>query len=226
MGSRLWRKTYTVPKTLLPFADGTILSTIMDNFHSVGISEFVIVVGYQANYIIDYLKQNEYLGYDVEIINNDDWNKGNGLSVLIAEKAVNNDDFILSMSDHIVSVSALKRIVDYPAKHSLLLVDPQINDIYDIKDATKVEFQESKIINIGKEIKQYNGVDCGIFKLNNRYFVAMREALKSGADSISAAVSILIKNDDMEAVFLKPQEKWIDIDTPDAYRHSLRDMGY
>lgn len=226
MGSRLWRKTYTIPKTLLPFGDGTILSTIMDNFHKAGISEFVLVVGYQANYIIDYLNQNDYLGYKVEFVNNDNWNKGNGLSVLAAEPATGANEFILSMSDHIVSLTALDRIVKQDSQHNLLLVDPRIAEIYDIDDATKVELQERKIINIGKEIEKYNAVDCGIFKLTNRYFAAMRKALESGQDSISAAINELIKDGDMEAVLMNASEKWIDIDTPDAYRHSLKDLDY
>ena len=226
MGSRLWRKTYTIPKTLLPFGDGTILSTIMDNFHKVGIGEFVMVVGYQGNYIIDYLNQNDYLGYKVEFVNNDDWNKGNGLSVLAAESAVGDSNFILSMSDHIVSPTALERIVKQKSSHNLLLVDPRIEEIYDIDDATKVELDDRKIIHIGKQITNYNAVDCGIFKLTNRYFEAMRKALMADRDSISAAINVLIENDDMEAVPMNVSEKWIDIDTPDAYKHSLKDFDY
>jgi dTDP-glucose pyrophosphorylase len=49
----------------------------------------------------------------------------------------------------------------------------------------------------------------------------MREQLKKGKESISAAIEGLINNDDMEAVIMKKQEQWIDIDTPEAYQHAL-----
>jgi choline kinase len=226
MGSRLWRQTYTIPKTLLPYGGGTILSTIMGNFNQVGIDSFVIVVGYQKEFITDYLNKTGDLDYDIEIVENPDWNLGNGISVLVAEQAVGDNEFILSMSDHIVTVSALKRIVDCQSDLNLLLVDKRIKDIYDIDDATKVALNGNIINNIGKEIGDYNGIDCGIFRLNNRYFEAMRYALKSDRDSISAAIGNLIANDDMEAVFMNPGENWIDIDTPDAYRHSLSNINF
>ena len=226
MGSRLWRQTYSIPKTLLPFGGGTILSTIMDNFHEVGIDEYVIVVGYQSEYITDYLSKNGDLGYEISFIENDQWDKGNGISVLAVRPAVEEEDFILSMSDHIVSLSALERIVNAPRGGNLLLVDPRIDEIYDIDDATKVAVQENHIVNIGKEISIYNGVDCGIFKLNKRYFTAMKNALIMNQDSISAAIRELIRNNDMDAVFMNPDERWIDIDTPAAYLHSLNNLSF
>jgi len=226
MGSRLWRQTYTIPKTLLPYGGGTILSTIMNSFNQIGIDSFVVVVGYQKEFITDYLNKNGDLGFDIEIVENPDWNLGNGISVLVAEQAVGDDDFILSMSDHIVTVSALKRIVNHPGGNNLLLVDKRIEDVYDIDDATKVVLNGSMITNIGKEIAGYDGVDCGVFKLNIRYFKAMRKALKSKQDSISAAINELIANNDMEAVFMNPGENWIDIDTPTAYRHSLNNIKF
>ena len=36
IGSRLWPYTDRVPKTLLPFGQGTILSQIMSNFTTIG----------------------------------------------------------------------------------------------------------------------------------------------------------------------------------------------
>jgi choline kinase len=226
MGSRLWRQTYTIPKTLLPYGGGTILSTIMNNLNQVGIDGFVVVVGYQKEYIIDYLDKNKNLGYEIEIVENPDWNLGNGISVLVAEQAVGNDEFILSMSDHIVTVSALKRIVEQLGDNNLLLVDKRIKDIYDIDDATKVALNGNMITNIGKKITGYNGIDCGIFRLNIRYFRAMRDVLKSNQDSISAAISKLIANNDMEAVFMNDGENWIDIDTPSAYQHTLNNIEF
>jgi len=226
MGSRLWRQTYSIPKTLLPFGDGTILSTIMANFHKAGIDEFVMVIGYQSAYITDYLGKNDNLGHKVSFIENDQWDKGNGISVLTAQPAVEDEDFILSMSDHIVSLSALERVVNVPRGSNLLLVDPRIDEIYDIDDATKVATQENRIVNIGKDINIYNGVDCGIFRLNKRYFAAMQNALIMNQDSISSAIKELIRNNDMEAVFMNPDERWIDIDTPAAYHHSLNNLSF
>ena len=221
MGSRIWNETDNTPKTLLPYGEGSILSTIMSNFNKVGIHEFVVVVGYQSEYIKRYLKENSYFNMDIEFIENLRWEEGNGISVLTAEPAVGDKDFILSMSDHLVSSDALDRIVKSKSTKNLLVVDPRITDIYDIDDATKVAFETTQIVDIGKEIDSYNGVDCGIFRLNNHYFSAMRKALEQGQDSISAAIKMLISDRDMEAVFMNYSENWIDVDTLEAYKYLL-----
>lgn len=222
MGSRLWGETLkNMPKCLLPFGNETILSTIMKNLSKVDIKDFVIVIGYQSKRIIHYLKMNNNFGYNISFVENPDWQKGNGISVLVAEQEVGDENFLLSMSDHIVSVNALSRIAKSQNVNNLLLVDPRIGDIFDIDDATKVEVQGNAILNIGKAIAKYNGIDCGIFRLNRNFFSSMREQLKQKKDSISAAVSGLIETQNMEAVFIEKNENWIDIDTPEAYRFAL-----
>jgi choline kinase len=221
MGSRLWEETYNVPKTLLPYEGGTILSKIMDNFCRVGIKDFVIVVGYHSHFIEDYLAGHEIATYRVAIVNNPEWEKGNGISVLAAAPEVGRDSFILSMSDHVVSPEALKNIVAADELNNSLLVDPDVGAIFDLDDATKVLCDDNQIIDIGKTIPKYNGIDCGIFKLTGRFFVKMKEALGQNEESISSAIKRLIDESDMKAVFLEPDDKWIDIDTPEAYRYCL-----
>lgn len=221
MGSRL---NYDAPKTLLPWDSGTILSSILKNISQAGIHDFVIVVGYQGNDIKNYLKERNYLGYNICFVENLEWQRGNGISVLAAEQQVGQEQFLLSMSDHIVSTKAIERVIHHNSSANLLLVDPKIKNIFDLDDATKVEIQETKITNIGKEIANYNGIDCGIFKLTHRFFDSMRESLKLNQESISASVKGLIANNDMEAVFMKPDEFWIDIDTPESYEFALRNI--
>ncbi len=221
-GSRLWNHNLnSMPKTLLPFGNETIIYTIIKNISQVGIKDFIIVIGYQSERIITYFKNNDNFGYNVSFIHNPDWQKGNGISVLVAKQEVGYENFLLSMSDHIVSVKALHRIVKSKSSKNLLLVDPKIHDIFDLDDATKVEVHGNSITNIGKSILDYNGIDCGIFRLNRNFFSSMREQLKMNNDSISAAVNGLILNNDMEAVFIGENEYWIDIDTPEAYRYAL-----
>lgn len=224
MGSRIKDQTDGSPKTLLPFKDGTILSTILSNFALAGIREFIIVVGYKSEQIINYLKENGNFGFQITIAYNNEWRKGNGISVLAAENSVGEDEFLLSMSDHIVSVSALNRIVNFNSDRNLLLVDPDIDNNFDIDDATKVEVDGINIVNIGKEILNYNNLDCGIFRLNKRFFQAMREQLKESNESISAAINELVKNADMDAVVINSEDYWFDIDTPEAYNHCLSEL--
>ena len=221
--SRISRKEETKPKTLLPFKKGTILSTIIKRLKKCGINEILIVVGYNAPHIINYIKKHHPSHVKIKFVHNPDWQKGNGLSVLCAEKFVGKKPFILSMCDHVVSTKAIKRLVQASlCKKNLLLVDKRIEEIFDIDDATKVLLKGKKIIQIDKNLSDYNGIDCGVFRLNHTFFKAMKKQYeKNQLESISAAVRGLIKKDRMYAVFMKKNERWIDIDTPEAYQYAL-----
>lgn len=221
LGSRLWAKTDKTPKTLLPYNNGTILSNIIGNFNEIGISDFILVVGYQAHIIEKYIADRDYKTNHFEFVINNQWERGNGISVLAAESMLGGESFILSMSDHIISSPALKRVVNTEADGNYLLVDPKIEAVFDIDDATKVKCEGSLIVDIGKVIPVYNAIDCGVFKLTNRFFPSMKEALANNEDSISAAIKILIKSNDMNAIFANSGERWMDIDTPEAYKYIL-----
>lgn len=222
ISSRIVQETHGTPKTLLHFGKGTILSTILNNFSEFEIDDFVLVVGYESSKIINYLEREDYFNFYITIVENPHWQKGNGLSVLAAEEAVAGEPFILTMSDHIVPASAIERLIKFDSHKNLLLVDQRIDKIYDIDDATKVYVEMNEIIRIGKNIEGFNGIDCGVFRLNSHYFDAMRIQLKAGKESNSAAIEGLIQNHDMAAVFMEEHEDWIDIDTPAAYQYALK----
>ncbi len=224
-GSRIIENTDGMPKTLLPFCEGTILSTILYNFKKSGISEFIIVVGYKSELIKTYLKNNNNFGLKISFVMNEEWPRGNGISVLLSEKATNGENFILSMSDHIVSENALKRLINAENDSNLLLIDKRVKEVFDIDDATKVELIDDRITNIGKKIPVYNGIDCGVFRLKVDFYDAMRKQLKNGRESISAAIEILIENNDMFAVFTEVSDWWLDIDTPQAYKYGLENFA-
>src|SRR6266508_4623780 len=80
-GSRLAGTSDDTPKTLLGFGSGTILSGIMQNFAAAGISEFIVIVGFQGDAIVEYLTAHGNLGYAVSVVRNPEWQRGNGISV-------------------------------------------------------------------------------------------------------------------------------------------------
>jgi choline kinase len=210
------------PKTLLPFHEGTVLSTIIANLSTVGVSDIVIVVGYQADQIREYVARNRARFVPaITLVENQEFMRGNGISVLSSEKVVGDDNFILSMSDHIVTPSAIRRVAASPSAANVLLVDPRISNVFDLIDATKVQTAGDRILRIGKNLTEFNALDCGIFRLTPRFYASMREQLALNRESISDAISGLIKNKDMEAVYTQGNEQWFDIDTPASYADAL-----
>ncbi len=216
MGSRLWDISDKSPKSLLPLGDISILETIVDHFSEAGLNDFVFVVGYEKEVLIPEILHLPIRG-KLEIVENSQWKKGNGLSVLAARSVVGKEPFILSMSDHVVSSEALQLMKEDPRDENLLLVDPHPEVVFDIDDATKVKMTQERIVSIGKELKDYNAIDCGIFRLDDRFFQAMEAAWLAGEDSISAGVRRLIHQKQFFPVLLQEGQQWLDIDTPEAY---------
>lgn len=193
----------------------------MRNFAAAGISEFILVVGFQGEAIVDYLTNHANFGYAVTVVRNPEWQRGNGISVHLAGTVLDpREDVLLSMSDHLVHPDALRAMIDAPRGRNHLLVDSRIELVYDLEDATKVWVDAGRILRIGKELSPFNAVDCGVFRLTRRYFDAMGRQIGRGRDSITEGVRELIAADDFAAVPIPAARHWIDIDTPAAYEHA------
>lgn len=221
-GFRLRSEAERMPKTLLPFGKGTILSHVMDHFAAVGVSDFVVVIGCRGEQIVDYLREHDHFGHHVDFAENPNWLRGNGLSVAYARPYVTpGEPAFLSMSDHLVPPEALAAIRDASSEKNLLLTDARIDSVFDLDDATKVLVEEERILDIGKEIHEYNTIDCGVFRLTERFFDALDLQIADAKESISDAVRLLVEADDMESVPIPAGASWIDVDTPESYRHAL-----
>lgn len=220
--SRLWETTGREPKTLLPFGDGSILAAILGNFARVGIREFVVVTGYRGDLIAQHLREHRDFGMRVELLENPEWHRGNGISVQRAlAHLAPEEPVILSMADHVVSPAALAAVRDGPAGMNLLLVDPRIAECFDLPDATKVRREGDRIAEIGKDLADYDVLDCGVFRLDQRFRAAMEAAVAQGREGISDGVRELVAGPGFGTVLLPPGAAWLDIDTPESYHHAL-----
>lgn len=220
--SRLWETTGREPKTLLPFGETSILAAILGNFGRIGIREFVVVTGYRGDLIAQHLGDHANFGMDVHLLDNPEWHRGNGISVLRAlEYLAPEEPVILSMADHVVSPAALAAVRDGPPGINLLLVDPRIDECFDLPDATKVRREGDRIADIGKDLSLYDVLDCGVFRLDQRFRLALEAAVAQGREGISDGVRVLVEGEGFGTVLLPPGTAWLDIDTPESYQHAL-----
>lgn len=221
MGTRLSGISGKVPKPLTPLCGKPIIAHIIESCKNAGVTDFGIVTGYMGEKIQEYLQGGSDLGIRVDYIYNPDWRKANGISALKAETLVEGEDsFLLLMSDHLFNARMLSGIISDPQETNLLAVDKNIAAIFDLPDATKVLCENTEIKNIGKEIPQYNGIDCGMFRLKQNFFSALREAIAEGRDQLSNGIQKLIDKNDFRAHFIDVKSHWLDVDTEDAFAHA------
>lgn len=188
----------------------------------VGIDEFVIVIGYLGEKIKEKLGNGNRYGVKIAYIENKEWEKGNGVSVLKAKKALN-ENFVLLMSDHIFDDRILKELINYDTKSSVVLAIDRRKPL--LGDTKVLEKEGGRIADIGKNIEESNCIDTGIFFCSPKIFSYIEEKVKEGKTELAHGIAKAAKNKDAEIFDITQIESyaskmrkeikpwWIDIDT-------------
>jgi len=218
-GSRLSNRGDSKP--LVPLLELPLIERVILNANRAGISDFYIVIGYNGAKLrnhLDQFAQNRDL--KISYFQNNQWRKENGLSVLAVKEKIN-ENFILLMSDHIFDKSILEDLMQEEVinREIILAVDYNLkNKIVDIDDVTKVLIDDKgRIVNIGKNIKEYNAYDTGIFLCSPAIFEALKESSANGDTSLSAGIKILAKKKKSRIFDIKGKY-WIDVDDENAFK--------
>ncbi len=114
MAKRLRPLTDTMPKCLLKVGGRTLLERTVDAMRQAGISEFVVVTGYRADMIRDFLSAyDESLSFT--FLHNADYEHNNNIySLWMAGEVVRGKDFLLMDSDIFCDPAAVVRIAQEP----------------------------------------------------------------------------------------------------------------
>ncbi len=133
MGTRLMPLTKEIPKPLLEVNKMTLLERMMKNCIKVGISEFIVIVGYNKDKVIDLTpKLEEKYSININIIENERYDVTNtSVSTYLASKYIEdekNEDFILINGDNVVDPKIIKDISK--RENTSLIVDnyKQLNE--------------------------------------------------------------------------------------------------
>jgi choline kinase/phosphatidylglycerophosphate synthase len=219
-GTRL-NSTAKTPKPLRKVSGLPLLKRIILTAHRGGLKKVVIVVGFQKERIMAYVRKNKW-PVEVEFVDNPDWKKSNGLSVLAAKDVIK-ENFVLMMSDHIFDPQTLTDLVAHGlgSLKACLAVDYKTHQIFDKDDATKVLVKNEKIADIGKTLVEYNAIDTGLFLLSPHIFTALENAKKDGDASLSDGIRTLSDSGAM-GVFDIGEAFWQDVDTPESLKQAER----
>ena len=215
-GSRISSISAGLPKPLVRLHGKPLLHHVMSNAHGAGISDFVIILGYQADTIRAWYERNPMPGVNVEWVLNPEYHKNNGISLLKAKDVVH-DRFLLLMSDHIFDPATAERLVREPIRRDevILAVDRNIKDVFDIDDATKVCCEGKYIVDIGKTLPEYDALDTGMFLCNPIVFQWLEAAMRDGNCSLSDGLRLMARGHTFRA-FDIGDASWQDVDTPEA----------
>jgi choline kinase len=126
------------------------------------------------------------------------------------------------MADHLFEPETAKRLMQQPLESGevILAVDPNIDRVFDLDDATKVLRNGDRIVDIGKEIAHYDALDTGMFLCSSpALFDRLELAAKEGNCSLSDGMRQLIVEGRLRALEIG-EGRWQDLDTPEALAHA------
>ena len=167
MAKRLRPLTDTKPKCLLEVGGKTLLQRTVDAMAATGITEFVVVTGYRANMIRDFLTAH-YPQYTIHFLDNADYEHNNNIySLWMAGQIVRGKVFLLMDSDILCDPKAVAEVArqEEPAlalnRHELgeeemkIVVDND-NRITEISKTCRVEDAAGESVGIEKMTADYS----------------------------------------------------------------------
>ena len=209
-------------KLLLRIGNRAVIDYTLEAFGQAGIRDVAMVVGYRGELLRDYSGDGARHGVRIEYLSNPRHEMGNAISLYTAKAYTQEDPFLLSMGDHLVSSELLSRMLASTTDSSALAVDFS-PDIYDIEEATRVCVDPGGgIYRIGKHLRESDGVDAGVFRLTPAIYEAIDAVTCVQRDEyqISEAVTWMIGHGyrlsacDVSGCF------WTDVDTWKDLRHA------
>ncbi|MHA1928253.1 MAG: sugar phosphate nucleotidyltransferase [Candidatus Thorarchaeota archaeon] len=218
-GTRLGGLEHNIAKTLLKINQDTILDILVNTMEEClrGKFKLVIVVGIFYDQLVEYVESKSWKNKEIIIEKSTMWQQGNAATLLAAREHIEGNSFILQMSDHLFSHETYLKCIE-PSDIPIPYVcgQPMENEIplyLDIDDATKVLVDSSyHVLEIGKEIRKWNMIDMGIFKLTTDAFDIISK-LPKDQKFLSQYVSEWRKT---RPFYVNPQPGavWKDIDSP------------
>lgn len=194
----------------------------IQSLKTAGCSKVVIVLGFGFEEIKDEILESYTGNLPIIFAKNDKFKLGNGISVLAARKHVGENQFILTMADHILSDEMMLLAKNHnPVEDgATLLVDHKIEEIFDMDDATKVLSVDGSISSIGKQITEFNCVDTGVFVCTTGLMDEIEQVYDELGDaSLSDGVQALASTGRMQTLDIG-DAYWQDVDTPEMLEHA------
>lgn len=219
-GTRIRSISAGLPKPLVQFRGKPILEHIILRAHQAGIDNFVIVVGYRSDLIRRWLDSRWLGNVSVTLVENPEYHQANGISALKAKNEIH-ENFLLLMADHVFEPKTAKTLLGQPIAPGevILAVDPRIDRIFDLDDATKVRREGNFIVDIGKEIANYDSLDTGMFLCSPVLFDRLESVTRNGNCSLSDGMRQLARERSLRALEIGDSH-WQDLDTPEALAHA------
>lgn len=222
-GSRLRGSDETFLKPLVRVLGRPLISYTIDALLEAGIKIVHAVVGFESESLMAQMRPLIPHTLDVRFIINRDWKKQNGISVLAAANEVSSP-FLLTMSDHLFEQAVVDLLVRGAVLDQLnLAIDRKIDSVFDLDDAMKVQTRGHRVIAIGKDLRNYDAIDTGLFVCPHEIFEYLERAKQNGDCSLADGVQLMANSGKTRAIDIG-DAWWQDVDTATMLQQAAAKM--
>ncbi len=196
MGRRLGKYTDNQTKCMVKIGGKTLLERIVEAIKEAGINRFIIVAGYEAEKLVDYVKAN-ITGIDIQFVYNKDYAITNNIySLYLAREYLAQDDTILLESDLIFEKRIVREMVECPHKNLVAVAKYE-----QWMDGTVTLVRENNEITEFIEKKDFRFIDANsYFKTVNIYKFSKEFSNKQYIPFLEAYIRAYGKNQYYEMV--------------------------
>lgn len=196
-GTRLKPYTEVYQKSMLTLHGKPLLEYLINGLIFAGFKEFIIVVGYRKEQIIDYFQDGIKWGIKIKYVDQKNLN-GTGGALLLCESMINEKHFFLTWGDVLIPFRIYKKVYDtfQKEKQDFILLtnyaaDPYKGGTVYCKDNYCMEIVEKSPR--GKSSSNLN--NCGVFILSTDIFEVLKNIKhsKRGEIELTDAINAGIK---------------------------------
>src|SRR2546430_2190414 len=226
-GSRLRGAGKNLLKPFVPVLGRPLISYTLDALIRAGIKTVHFVVGYESEHMIAQLKRLVPSGVSASFIENPDWRKQNGISLLAAAGHVG-APFLLTMSDHLFDDAIIGCLLENfdPGLLNIAL-DRKLDSVFDLHDAMKVQTRGNKVIGIGKNLREFDAIDAGLFVCPLEIFDYLERAKSDNSQndcSLADAVRLMASDGKVRAIDVG-ESWWQDVGTPQMLQQAEKALN-
>jgi len=223
-GSRLRGSDETFLKPLAPMRGRPLVCYTMDALSRAGIKTIHFIVGFQRQRLVEAMKELAPPGVELRFIENPEWKKQNGISLLAARDRLT-EPFLLAMCDHLFDDVMISLLIESAEPDSLnLAIDRKIASIFDLDDAMKVQTHGDRIVAIGKNLRAYDAIDTGLFVCPVQIFEYLEEARENDDCSLADGVRLMAAEGKARVVDIG-DAWWQDVDTPEMFEQAEKHLA-
>lgn len=184
-GERLKTSNPSSIKPLYEFSGIPLLERNIRLLLSLNFEEIVVVLGETGVIIEKFLNKKFKKEKRLKVFYSTNCLKGNAFTLLDA-KPFARDRFVLLMGDHVHLKNNLLKLLE--SKEENVLAVSKRTDLSPPEEATLVEVRDGQVRNIGKNIKEWDYIDTGLFKFSPAVFNQLEKRVEEAGGELNLSL--------------------------------------